>query len=80
MDQGAIDILFTQNFRQLINENDESSIKNFWKKYNIEDAVENISESWKALKSTTMNHVKLMVYLKFDGAFKKYQMILVLWI
>ena len=46
------------NFQKLINETDgESSIKQFWKIYNIKDAVDNIGESWMELKSTKMNHV-----------------------
>ncbi|XP_055374920.1 tigger transposable element-derived protein 1-like [Condylostylus longicornis] len=62
MDQGAIATFkayyLRRTFQQLISETDgTSSIKTFWKNYNIKDAVENISESWKELKSTTMNHV-----------------------
>ena len=47
-----------RTFRQLTRETDgKSSIKTFWKNYIIKDAVDSISESWKELKLTTMNHV-----------------------
>lgn len=62
MDQGAISTFkayyLRRNFRQLIKErNVKYSLKIFWKNYNIKDAVDSISESWKELKLTTMNHV-----------------------
>ncbi|XP_067122117.1 tigger transposable element-derived protein 1-like [Centruroides vittatus] len=62
MDRGAIATFkayyLRQTFRQLIKEtNGKSSIKTFWKNYNIKDAVDSISESWKELKLTTINHV-----------------------
>ncbi|XP_067143383.1 tigger transposable element-derived protein 1-like [Centruroides vittatus] len=62
MDQGAKATFkayyLRRTFRQLIRETDgKSSIKTFWKNYNIKDAVDSISESWKELKLTTMNHV-----------------------
>lgn len=62
MDQGAIATFkayyLRRTLRQLIKETDgKSSIKTFWKNYNIMDAVHSISESWKELKLTTMNHV-----------------------
>ena len=51
-----------RTFRKLINEtHGESSIKHFWKNYNIKD-VDNISESWKKLKSSTMNHVWKIIW------------------
>jgi hypothetical protein len=59
MDQDAIATFkayyLRRTFRKLIHKNvGESSIKQFWKKYNIRDAMDNISESWRELKSTTM--------------------------
>ena len=62
MDQGAIAnfkaYYLRRTFRKLINEtNGKSSIKHFWKNYNIKDSVDNIRESCKELKSSTMNHI-----------------------
>lgn len=62
MDQGAIATFkayyLRRTFQQLISETMGTlSIKTFWKNYNIKEAVENINESWKELKSTTMNYV-----------------------
>ena len=62
MDQGAIATFkayyLRRTFRQLIAEtNDETSIKKNWKNYSITDAVDNIGESWKEMKSTTMNQI-----------------------
>lgn len=62
MDQGAIATFkayyLCWTFCKLIHETDgESSIKQFWKNYSIRDAIDNISELWKELKSTTMNYV-----------------------
>ena len=53
MDQGVISTFkayyLRRTFRQLINKTDGENkqfITNFWKNYNIMDAVDNISLSW----------------------------------
>ncbi|KAK9731337.1 hypothetical protein QE152_g13737 [Popillia japonica] len=65
MDQGEIATFKAYYLRRLIRRvrklihkiDGESSIQQFWKNYSIVYAVDNTSESWKELQSTTMNHV-----------------------
>ncbi|XP_068246873.1 tigger transposable element-derived protein 1-like [Palaemon carinicauda] len=64
MDQGVIDSFKAYYLRRLIamallaNETKKDlTLKDFWKSYNILDAVKNITDSWEEVKMTNMNGV-----------------------
>ncbi|XP_069792247.1 tigger transposable element-derived protein 1-like [Narcine bancroftii] len=64
MDQGVIEnfkmYYLRKCFKQLVKANDgegESTVREFWKKFNIMNAIDNITESWDEVKVSTMNGV-----------------------
>lgn len=64
MDQGAISTFkayyLRRTFKKLIDETDghrNVSIKEFWKSYNIKDAVDNIGKAWDEMKPSTLKAV-----------------------
>ena len=64
MDQGVISTFkayyLRRTFRQLINKTDGENkqfITNFWKNYNIMDAVDNISLSWNEVTEKCLKRV-----------------------
>lgn len=61
MEQGVITTFkayyLRKTFQKLLNKTDnELSIDELWKNFNITDAMENISESWNEIRSNTINH------------------------
>lgn len=64
MDQGVIATFkayyLRRTFRQMIRAVDSDinlTIREFWKRYNIKDAIDNIAESWKEVTEANMNGV-----------------------
>ncbi|XP_069823956.1 tigger transposable element-derived protein 1-like [Dendropsophus ebraccatus] len=64
MDQGVIATFKAYYLRRVIGnalqateKNKDLTLKDFWKKYNILDAVQNIADSWDEVKQTSMNGV-----------------------
>ncbi|XP_069832253.1 tigger transposable element-derived protein 1-like [Dendropsophus ebraccatus] len=62
MDQGVIATFKAYYHRRVIGKalqatekNKDLTLKDFWKKYNILDAVQNIADSWDEVKQTSMN-------------------------
>ena len=69
MDQGVISTFkayyLRRTFRQLINKTDGENkqfITNFWKNYNIMDAVDNISLSWNEVTEKCLKRVQKNVW------------------
>lgn len=69
MDQGVMSnfkvYYFRRTFRQLIDKTDgedKQSIRDFWKNYNIMDAVDNINLSWNEVTEKCLKGVRKNVW------------------